>query len=724
MTDDAIASLRDDVHASPAAGEPGGGPAGDVEATATVTSLDPAPIDETSAELAAIVADVADAPAALGVQAETVAAAVEAIEPPAPPAAPARRPRTALRFGVSFVAGLALVIGIGGGALYAWGHQYDGRILPGVHAGTIDLSGMTPDAARGAISSAWTRLADGRIVLTGPAGNTTITYGDIGRTADAETMLAEALAAGRQGALLADLIGAPRVAISGVDVAAEVTYNHARLQAAVAAAASAIDKPAVDATVIVATDGSYRVTSSATGFAMDQAAVLESLDRQLGSLGAPAQIDAAVPVGVLQPAVANAAAAEAKAAGDRMAWDLTLAYKAEQWTLSGANIRAAISFSPSATGGLVPVVNQDTLDPLLTQVAKAVNRKPRDARLTVVGRTVVVDKPSLDGLTVDVETTRTAVLNALAARQAGDTVPAVQLAVAVVQPAVTSGAAEAGMVEVSRWTTWFHIYDRNGFGANIWLPSTILSGMVIAPGKTFDFMRDLGPITPERGFLPGNAIVHGKIDPLGAIGGGICSTSTTMFNAALRGGFKILKRANHYFYIDRYPTGLDATVSGSGTWAQTTSWQNDTPNPVLIRGINTRKGGIGYVTFVLYSVPTGRNVVFDPAVIKNVVKAIPDIKYDPTMKVGAKRLDEMPIDGMDVWRTVHVYQNGTLLRTYTFYSHYTAVHGTMLVGTGGAPGPTPTPLPGPTPTPPPAPTPTPPPTPAPTTAPPTPAPSA
>jgi len=341
---------------------------------------------------------------------------VEAIEPPAPPAAPARRPRTALRFGVSFVAGLALVIGIGGGSLYAWGHQYDGRILPGVHAGTIDLSGMTPDAARSAISSAWTRLADGRIVLAGPAGNTTITYGDIGRTADAETMLAEALAAGRQGALLADLIGAPRVALSGVDVAAEVTYDHARLQAAVAAAASAIDKPAVDAAVIVAGDGSYRVTSSVTGFAMDQAAVLESLDRQLGSLDAPAQIDVPVPVGVVQPAVANAAAAEAKAAGDRMAWDLTLAYKAEHWTLSGSNIRAAISFSPSATGGLVPVVNQDTLDPLLTQVAKAVNRKPRDARLTVVGRTVVVDKPSLDGLTVDLETTRTAVLNALAAR--------------------------------------------------------------------------------------------------------------------------------------------------------------------------------------------------------------------------------------------------------------------------------------------------------------------
>ena len=712
--DDAIAPLRHDVLTSPTTGEPGDGPVGDAEARETMTSFDPAPVDETSAELAAIVADSADVEVLVDANvnaASVVVAEADAetglLEPPAASPPTTRRPRTALRFGVAFVAGLALVTGVGVGALSVWSHQYDGRILPGVHAGSVDLSGMTPEAAKSAISAAWARLGNGRVVISGPAGSTTIKYSDIGRTADADAMLAEALGAGRQGAPLADLIGAPRVALSGVDVAAEVTFDRARLQVAIAAAAAMIDKAAVDASVVVDPNGSYRVTRSAAGQAMDQAAVLASLESQLGTLDAPEQIDLQAPVSLVEPAIADTVAVEAKAAGDRMAWDLKLAYKAEQWTLSAAKIRAAISFSPAGASGIVPVIDQTVLDPTLAQVAKAVNRKPLDARLTVVGRTVVVDKPSRDGLTVDLNSTRAAVLGALASRQAGEVVPAVQLAVAVVQPAITGAAAATGMVEISRWTTWFHIYDRNGFGANIWVPSTMLNGLVIAPGKTFDFMRDIGPITPERGYKPGNAIIHGKIDPLGAIGGGICTTSTTMFNAALHGGFKILKRSNHYFFIDRYPTGLDATVSGSGKWAQTTSWQNDTPYPVLIRGINTRKGGIGYVTFVLYSVPNGRKVVFDPAVIKNVVKAVPDIKYDPTLKKGVKKLDEMPIDGMDVWRTVHIYQDGALLRTYTFYSHYTAVHGTMLVGTGGGPAPTPTPHPTPTPAPTPTPTPTP-----------------
>ena len=50
-------------------------------------------------------------------------------------------------------------------------------------------------------------------------------------------------------------------------------------------------------------------------------------------------------------------------------------------------------------------------------------------------------------------------------------------------------------------------------------------------------------------------------------------------------------RRNHYYYIDRYPLGLDATVfiSDSGS-TQTMSWTNDTDYPVLIRGYKIRDG--------------------------------------------------------------------------------------------------------------------------------------
>ena len=41
----------------------------------------------------------------------------------------------------------------------------------------------------------------------------------------------------------------------------------------------------------------------------------------------------------------------------------------------------------------------------------------------------------------------------------------------------------------------------------------------------------------------------------------MCSSSTTLFNAALRAGLQMGARSNHKYYINRYPLGLDATVS-------------------------------------------------------------------------------------------------------------------------------------------------------------------
>ena len=70
-------------------------------------------------------------------------------------ARPRRRRSLALRFGVAFVLGFLLAVSISGGVLYAWGQQYEGRVLPGVRIGSTDLGGLTPDQAAAAIASAY-----------------------------------------------------------------------------------------------------------------------------------------------------------------------------------------------------------------------------------------------------------------------------------------------------------------------------------------------------------------------------------------------------------------------------------------------------------------------------------------------------------------------------------------------------------------------------------------
>ena len=80
----------------------------------------------------------------------------------------------------------------------------------------------------------------------------------------------------------------------------------------------------------------------------------------------------------------------------------------------------------------------------------------------------------------------------------------------------------------------------------------------------------------------------------------MCSSSTTLFNAAMRAGLDIQARRNHTYYISRYPVGLDATVWIAGPNSQQTmSFVNDTQYPILIKGINQPNK----VTFEIYGVP-------------------------------------------------------------------------------------------------------------------------
>ena len=137
---------------------------------------------------------------------------------------------------------------------------------------------------------------------------------------------------------------------------------------------------------------------------------------------------------------------------------------------------------------------------------------------------------------------------------------------------------------VSSWTTPFIPGPSNFFGRNIQTPAKILNGTIVQPGERFSFLGGVGEISPATGFGPGGAIIRGHTDETGAMGGGICSASTTLFNAALRYGYEIVARTQHSYYINRYPVGLDATVFRSGGSQTDMAFVNDSQYPLWIRG--------------------------------------------------------------------------------------------------------------------------------------------
>ena len=136
-------------------------------------------------------------------------------------------------------------------------------------------------------------------------------------------------------------------------------------------------------------------------------------------------------------------------------------------------------------------------------------------------------------------------------------------------------------------------------------------------GRKFDFWKVVGDLRKLPGTGPGNAIEGGKITVTGAFGGGICTTSTTLFNAAFRAGMVPMARKNHNEYITRYPAGLDATVWIVGKAKQTMSFKNDTKYPILIQRIVTQDGSKRWLTFKIWSVPNGRTATVSNTVIQH-----------------------------------------------------------------------------------------------------------
>jgi vancomycin resistance protein VanW len=94
---------------------------------------------------------------------------------------------------------------------------------------------------------------------------------------------------------------------------------------------------------------------------------------------------------------------------------------------------------------------------------------------------------------------------------------------------------------------------------NARLAAQRLNGAVIPAGEVLSFNRTVGPWTADRGYLRAPVSYDGEL--LAAWGGGVCQTSTTVYNAALLAGLEIVERHRHEYPPRYVPPGRDAAVA-------------------------------------------------------------------------------------------------------------------------------------------------------------------
>lgn len=82
------------------------------------------------------------------------------------------------------------------------------------------------------------------------------------------------------------------------------------------------------------------------------------------------------------------------------------------------------------------------------------------------------------------------------------------------------------------------------------------------PGEEFSYNKLTGPSNKANGYKDAPVIVYGKLEQ--SAGGGVCQTSSTVYNAALLSGMEITQVTNHSSASTYVPKGRDATVSDGG----------------------------------------------------------------------------------------------------------------------------------------------------------------
>ncbi len=87
----------------------------------------------------------------------------------------------------------------------------------------------------------------------------------------------------------------------------------------------------------------------------------------------------------------------------------------------------------------------------------------------------------------------------------------------------------------------------------------LLSGSVIEPGVTFSFNRRVGSFSRDDGYRKAPVSYNGQL--IDSWGGGVCQSSTTLYNAALLAGMRIAERHRHEFCPSYVPPGRDAAVA-------------------------------------------------------------------------------------------------------------------------------------------------------------------
>lgn len=197
---------------------------------------------------------------------------------------------------------------------------------------------------------------------------------------------------------------------------------------------------------------------------------------------------------------------------------------------------------------------------------------------------------------------------------------------------------------------------------NIRLSAKALSNKLLLPGGELSYNKTTGPRQKQFGYLEAPVIVAGDLTP--GIGGGVCQTSTTLYNALLLADMKILERSPHSIPPKYVPKGQDAAVA-TGYLDLVFKNEFDFPVYTLSKVVGDR------VYFYIYGDTTKKNytVKIEPELQEQIDYTVTE-NLDETVAPGVKQLVQDGRTGFKVKTYKTIIKDGKIINKTPITSDY------------------------------------------------------
>jgi vancomycin resistance protein YoaR len=228
--------------------------------------------------------------------------------------------------------------------------------------------------------------------------------------------------------------------------------------------------------------------------------------------------------------------------------------------------------------------------------------------------------------------------------------------------------------KLSGYTTYFNAADKNR-AKNLEIALGYLNGKILMPGEVFSYVNTVGDINSSRGYMPASTFKAGTI--VQEVGGGICQTSSTLYNVAITSNLQIIERHAHGLPVGYVRPSTDATIYDT---ILDLKFKNTRNYPVKIVTSFSPTGNMNISIF-----GTKEEKEYDISIDSQMISTIPfstKYIYDPNMDEGTSVVVNGGVNGYISQSFVIKKLNGQFIsNTFLSKDTYNSQQQTIKVGT-------------------------------------------